>query len=98
MQARSLHDHWGMRDARWSLLKDCLLVRGWTSDDETLHAPHDTMWFASESPEANLVSFRDHMTLAAEASAVYADVDVDHAALHDDLVSLVEALDEVLAN
>jgi hypothetical protein len=87
-----------MQDARWLLLKDCLLVRGWRSDDETLHAPHDTMWFASESEDANLVSFRDHMTLAAEASAAYVDVDVDHAALHEDLVSLVEALDEVLAN
>jgi hypothetical protein len=87
-----------MQDARWLLLKDCLLGRGWTSREDALHAPHDTMWFASESEEANLSSFRDHMTLAAEASSAYVDVDVDHAALHEDLVSLVEALDEVLAN
>jgi hypothetical protein len=87
-----------MQDARWLLLKDCLLMRGWTWRDETMHAPHDTMWFASESEDANLVSFRDHMTLAAEASAAYVDVDVDHASLHEDLVSLVDALDEVLAN
>ncbi|HEY6180538.1 MAG TPA: hypothetical protein VIX73_39115 [Kofleriaceae bacterium] len=63
-----------------------------------MHAPHDTLSFSSESDDANLMSFREHMTLAAEASAAYVDVDVDHAALHEDLVSLVEALDEVLAN
>lgn len=87
-----------MQDARWMMLKDRLIDRGWTSRDDAMHAPHDTMWFASESDGANLTSFRDHMTLAAQASAAYVDVDSEHAALHEDLVSLVEALDEVLAN
>jgi len=87
-----------MQDARWLLLKDRLIDRGWTAQEETMHAPHDTMWFASQSEDANLVSFRDHMTLAAEASAAYIAVDNDHAALHEDLTSLVEALDEILAN
>jgi hypothetical protein len=87
-----------MQDARWLDLKDRLLDRGWTSHDDAMHAPHDTLSFSSESDDANLMSFREHMTLAAEASAAYVDVDVDHAALHEDLVSLVEALDEVLAN
>jgi hypothetical protein len=87
-----------MHDARWHHLKDRLLQRGWTDHDDALHAPHDTMWFSSESRDANLLSFREHMTRAAEASAAYVDVDSDHAALHEDLVSLVEALDEVLIN
>ena len=87
-----------MQDARWLHLKDRLLDRGWTSRDDAMHAPHDTMWFSSKTDDANLTSFRDHMTQAAAASAAYVGVDPDHAALHDDLVSLVEALDEVLAN
>lgn len=87
-----------MQDVRWSHLKDRLLDRGWTSRDDAMHAPHDTMWFSSESDDANLMSFREHMTQAAAASAEYVEVDSDHAALHEDLVSLVEALDEVLAN
>ncbi|HMG52880.1 MAG TPA: hypothetical protein VK601_05355 [Kofleriaceae bacterium] len=43
-------------------------------------------------------AFRDQISQAATASAAYIDLDVDHAALHLDLVSLVDALDEVLQN
>lgn len=87
-----------MQDMRWLQLKDRLLDRGWTTRDNALHAPNDTLWFARNSDDANLMTFRERMTKAAEASAAYVDVDRDHAALHQDLVSLVEALDELFAN
>ena len=87
-----------MQDARWLRLKDCLLGRGWTSRDEVLYAPHATMWFSRTSEDANLSAFRAQICKAAAESAAYVDLDVDHAALHDDLVSLVDALDEVFQN
>jgi hypothetical protein len=87
-----------MLDARWIRLKDCLLDRGWTSREDALCAPHETMSFARSSDDASLAAFRDTMVRAAEASAAYAGVDDDHADLHDDLISLVDALDEVFAN
>jgi hypothetical protein len=87
-----------MLDARWLRLKDCLLDRGWTSREGALCAPHATMWFSRTSDDANLNAFRDQIRSAAEASAQYVDFDVEHAALHDDLVSLVDALDEVFQN
>jgi hypothetical protein len=87
-----------MQDGRWLRLKDCLVDRGWTARDNAMYAPHETMWFTQSSRDANLASFRERMTMAAKASAAYIDVDIDHAALHLDLVSLVDALDEVLAN
>lgn len=85
-----------MQDARWLRLKDRLVDRGWTSRDDALYAPHHTMWFSRSSDDANMVSFRDRMKMAAKESAAYIERDVEHAALHLDLVSLVEALDEVL--
>lgn len=85
-----------MHDVHWHRLKDRLLDRGWTAQDDALHAPHDTMWFSRSSDRANLAAFRHQIHEAAKASAAYVDVDADHAALHLDLVSLVDALDEVL--
>ncbi|HMG21982.1 MAG TPA: hypothetical protein VK607_11710 [Kofleriaceae bacterium] len=87
-----------MQDARWTRLKDCLLDRGWTSRNDEFYAPHATMWFSRSSEQANMNAFRDQISQAATASAAYIDLDVDHAALHLDLVSLVDALDEVLQN
>jgi len=87
-----------MQDARWTRLKDCLLDRGWTSRNDEFYAPHATMWFSRSSEQANMIAFRDQISQAASASAAYIDLDVDHAALHLDLVSLVDALDEVLQN
>jgi len=87
-----------MQDARWSQLKQHLIDRGWTWRDETLYAPHETMWFTQSSEHPNMASFRDRMTMAAEATSAYVDASVDQASLHEDLVSLVAALDEVLAN
>lgn len=79
-------------------LKGCLLDRGWTSRDDAFYAPHATMWFSRSSDRANLVAFREQIRQAAAAAAAYVDLDVEHAALHLDLVSLVDALDEVFQN
>ena len=87
-----------MQDPRWSQLKQNLLERGWTWRDDTLYAPHETMWFRTSAENPNLASFRDRMSLAAEASEAYVQESVDQRHLHDDLVSLVEALDDMLAN
>jgi len=83
-----------MQDIRWIRLEENLRGRGWTTMDNVFHAPHDTMWFSRNSDNANMASFREQMGKAAVASAVYAEVDGDHAALHEDLISLVAALDE----
>jgi hypothetical protein len=87
-----------MQDARWLRLRDCLQDRGWTTREGALYAPHATMWFSRTSDDASLSRFRDQIRNAAEASAQYVDLDGEHAALHDDLVSLVDALDEVFQN
>ena len=50
-----------MQDARWMRLKDSLVGRGWTSRDDAMYAPHQTMWFTKSSGEANLMSFRDQI-------------------------------------
>jgi hypothetical protein len=84
--------------ARWLRLQDCLRDRGWTTRDGTLYAPHATMWFSRASDGGSLSAFREQIRSAAEASARYVDLDVEHAALHDDLASLVDALDEVFQN
>lgn len=85
-----------MQDARWSLLKQRLLEAGWVWREDTLYAPHETMWFQTSSENPDYATFRDRMTLARDATADNMDVDVDQAALHEDLVSLVAALDDVL--
>ncbi|MDQ3366440.1 MAG: hypothetical protein M3680_13525 [Myxococcota bacterium] len=87
-----------MQDARWSELKQRLLDNGWVWRDDTLYAPHETMWFQTSSENPDFAMFRDRMSIARDATAgkVDVDVDVDQAALHEDLVSLVAALDDVL--
>lgn len=85
-----------MQDARWSRLKQHLLDRGWTWRDETLYAPHETMWFQTSTADPDYALFRDRMSIAAETTSAYVEQSVDQAELHADLVSLVEALDDVL--
>jgi hypothetical protein len=87
-------------DARWLRLKDCLFDRGWTSDGDALCAPHATMWFSrtSEDSDVYLSAFRDQIRSAADTSAEYVALHAEHAQLHDDLVSLADALDEVFQN
>ena len=89
-----------MHDARWLRLKDCLLDRGWTTRDDVLYAPHATMWFSRTAADSDdyLSAFRDQIRSAADASAAYVELHTEHAELHDDLVSLADALDEVFQN
>jgi hypothetical protein len=87
-----------MQDARWSQLKDLLLGSGWVWREDALYAPHETMWFQTSTDNPDFAQFRDRMTVAAEATAGNIDLDIDQAALHADLISLVAALDVVLAN
>lgn len=87
-----------MQDVQWSMLKRSLLGRGWTWRDDTLYAPHETMWFSTNAEHPNLAQFRDRMTMAAESTADFVTESPDQAELHEDLVSLVGALDELLDN
>jgi hypothetical protein len=77
-----------MQDVRWPLLKRLLVDDGWVWRDDTLCAPHATMWFTTSAESPDYAEFRDRMSETLER--------VDQAALHDDLVSLVSALDVVL--
>ncbi len=86
-----------MLDARWTELKERLIDNGWVWRDDTLYAPHETMWFQTSSDNPDFAQFRDRMTIARDATSGNIDLDLDQAALHEDLVSLVAALDDVLA-
>jgi hypothetical protein len=85
-----------MQDPRWAHLKQRLLDSGWVWREETLYAPHETMWFQTSSDNPDFAQFRDRMSIARDATSDNVDIDVDQAALHSDLVSLVRALDDVL--
>jgi hypothetical protein len=87
-----------MQDARWSQLKQYLLDQGWVWREDALYAPHDTMWFTTSTTNPNFAQFRDRMTIARDATSENVEVGVDQAALHEDLRSLVAALDAVLDN
>ena len=87
-----------MQDARWSLLKQLLVEEGWVWRGGTLYAPHESMWFQTSSDNPDFAQFRDRMSIAADATSGNVDLDLDQAALHADLVSLVAALDAVLEN
>ena len=65
--------------------------------DEALYAPHETLWF-TDAAHPNLVAFRDQVSLGAERIGAYVQTHVDQASVHEDLVSLVKALDDVLEN
>jgi hypothetical protein len=77
-----------MQDVRWPLLKRLLVEDGWVWREDTLYAPHETMWFTTSAESPNYAEFRDRMTETLQR--------VDQVELHDDLVSLVSALDVVL--
>jgi hypothetical protein len=85
-----------MQDPRWSELKERLVRVGWVWREDTLYAPHETMWFQTSSENPDYAQFRDRMTIARDAPGGTVDVEIDQAALHADLVSLVRALDDVL--
>jgi hypothetical protein len=85
-----------MQDPRWNELKQRLIDNGWEFRDETLVAPHETMWFQTSSDNPDFAQFRDRMSVARDATSDNTEIDVDQQALHDDLISLVCALDDVL--
>ena len=70
------------------MLKRLLIDDGWTWREDTLYAPHQTMWFKTSTETPNYAEFRDKMSETLER--------VDQVELHQDLVSLVSALDCVL--
>jgi hypothetical protein len=85
-----------MQDPRWNELKQRLIDNGWEFRDETLFAPHETMWFQTSSENPDFAQFRDRMSVARDATSDDTQLDVDQHALHADLISLVCALDDVL--
>ena len=87
-----------MQDARWSQLKQLLVESGWVWREDTLYAPHETMWFKTSSENPDFAVFRNRMSVAADATSGNIDINIDQAALHADLCSLVAALDAVLEN
>jgi len=87
-----------MQDAQWSLLTRYLVDRGWTCRNDTLYAPHETMSFTTTEVHPDLALFRDRMSIAAEATAAYVAQSPGQSELHDDLVSLVGALGDLLDN
>lgn len=86
-----------MQDARWSQLQAILVDNGWVWRDDALYAPHETMWFQGNPENPDFAQFRDRVTMARDATGS-SGATVDHAALHADLVSLIDALDAVLLN
>jgi hypothetical protein len=78
---------------QWTLLRQCLLGRGWTARDDSLYAPHQTLWFI-DADQADLVSFRASVSLAAERDG--APAHTGHSDVQDDLLTLVQALDDAL--
>ena len=83
-----------MQDVCWPRLAEILVAEGWVWRDDALYAPNATLWFESSTDDPARLQFRDRMTLAHEATAPAPD----GAALQADLVSLVGALDAMLAN
>ncbi len=84
-------------ESNWSRLRQILVGAGWEWRDEALHSPNDTMWFSPNSENPDHASFRDKMSealVAAGGDAVGGDG--FQVALHEDLVSLVAALDVLL--
>lgn len=85
-----------MMDSRWSTLKEILLGAGWEWLDDSLYAPHHTMWFTTSSESPNFAQFRDRLTEAAATTYEICDPEIDQQGLHEDLISLVAALDVIL--
>jgi hypothetical protein len=78
---------------QWCLLRQCLLERGWTPRNDSLYAPHETLWFI-DGDQADLVSFRACSSLDPESDGAH--VRADRGNVHADLISLVQALDAAL--
>ena len=91
MTARAVQRCLGMMDTRIAQLEQLLLDAGWSADRDALIAPHATMAIGPSRELPNFDTFRAAMADAVEASELDGEIE-----LHDDLVSLVSALDVVL--
>jgi hypothetical protein len=85
-----------MTDPSWTQLRQILVGNGWVWRDDTLYSPNETMWFTPSTNHPDHASFRDRMTEAMWASEADAEEEPDRMALHQDLKSLVAALDAIL--
>ena len=84
-------------ESNWVRLRQILLGSGWEWRDDALHSPNNTMWFSPSRDDPNHASFRDRMSEAMEAAGKDAvSGDGFQVALHEDLISLVAALDVLL--
>lgn len=84
-------------ESNWARLRQILVGAGWQWREDALHSPNNTMWFSPNSDHPDHASFRDKMSEAmVAASSDAADGDHLQVALHEDLVSLVAALDVLL--
>lgn len=89
-----------MLDDRWTELREKLVEAGWVCRDDTLFAPHHTLWFSPSSRARDLVVFRERLSVhcdyarrAVEEDGADAD---EYRELLEDLVSLIAAVDRVL--
>ena len=89
-----------MLDTRWTELKDRLVQHGWVCRDDTLFAPHATLWLGPTSKPRDLVTFRERIAIHCEQAARVVDAHGrdadDYRELYEDLTSLISALDAVI--
>jgi hypothetical protein len=84
-------------ESNWARLRHILVGAGWAWHDDALYSPNETMWFSPNSENPDHASFRDKMTEAMVAAGSDAGSgDGFQVALHEDLISLVSALDALL--
>ncbi|MGE0402176.1 MAG: hypothetical protein AB7T06_36075 [Kofleriaceae bacterium] len=84
-------------ESNWPRLRQILVGAGWEWREDALYSPNETIWFQPNCDNPDHASFRDKMSEAMQAAQTDA-VAGDHfqVALHEDLVSLVAALDALL--
>ncbi len=87
-----------MHDVRWPLLERILVDDGWVWRDDTLYAPHATLWFTIRSDTPAHAPGATRRAEYAEFGDAFTETpsDVDKVHLHAELTSLVAALDQVL--
>lgn len=84
-------------ESNWARLRQILVGAGWEWREDALYSPNETMWFSPNADNPDHACLRDKMTealVAAQSDA--ASGDRFQVALHEDLVSLVAALDVLL--
>lgn len=84
-------------ESNWARLRHILVGAGWEWREDALYSPNETMWFSPNTDNPDHASFRDKMSEAMQAAQTDAvGGDGFQVALHEDLVSLVAALDVLL--